>query len=262
MDNMQINGEKSRKKFLVPLVVLLLCGVSLVGAAYAYTSTLTYTDNTATIEYLSVDKDSSANALVVLNGNDIMGFTDNFTYKDVAANSVTTTEKVQNVIKYEYASSAVVATYYLYINDENDTEKNVNFTVSSDALDTSVLYTLPAVAPSTDGTSVKLADVFDVTYTVSYGDTPTEITKKVIIPSDATITGSESDYTASVPTETSLTVTITFTLKTGTTATGIVETVGDGSSAVPANSHDAAYWYGQFTDGDNKFDLIFKAVSS
>lgn len=37
----------SRKKFLIPLVVLLLCAVSLTGAGYAYNSTVTVSDNTS-----------------------------------------------------------------------------------------------------------------------------------------------------------------------------------------------------------------------
>ena len=50
MDNMNTNARESRKKFLAPLVVLLLCVVSLTGAAYAYSSTVTITGNNVTAE--------------------------------------------------------------------------------------------------------------------------------------------------------------------------------------------------------------------
>lgn len=48
MENMNATARESRKKFLVPLVVLLLCAVSLVGAAYAYSSSVTIEDNKVT----------------------------------------------------------------------------------------------------------------------------------------------------------------------------------------------------------------------
>ena len=55
MDNIQMTQEeKSRKKFLVPLIVLLLCAVSLTGAAYAYSSSVTVVDNSASIEGLTI----------------------------------------------------------------------------------------------------------------------------------------------------------------------------------------------------------------
>ena len=50
MENMNENATGSRKKFLAPLVVLLLCVVSLTGAAYAYSSTVTVVNNTVTGE--------------------------------------------------------------------------------------------------------------------------------------------------------------------------------------------------------------------
>lgn len=45
MDNVNTNAKESRKKYLAPLLVLLLCAVSLTGAAYAYTSSVTVIDN-------------------------------------------------------------------------------------------------------------------------------------------------------------------------------------------------------------------------
>jgi len=50
MDGMNANTKESRKKFLVPLLVLLLCAVSLTGAAYAYSSSVTVNNNTVSGE--------------------------------------------------------------------------------------------------------------------------------------------------------------------------------------------------------------------
>lgn len=44
----------SRKKFLIPLVVLLLCAVSLTGAGYAYNANVTNIDNGADVDGISL----------------------------------------------------------------------------------------------------------------------------------------------------------------------------------------------------------------
>ena len=147
MDNMQnMNEEKSRKKLLVPLVVLLLCAVSLTGAAYAYTSTLTNTGNNAEVHYLSVDKSTAENAVLMVDGTDaIAAFTDNYEYN---GNS-----PVKNVIKCDFESPVTIATYYL--NVQRDGSDAVYFTVSSSDLASKVLY----------GTT-KITEVFDVKYKI------------------------------------------------------------------------------------------------
>lgn len=43
MIDMYTNEEASKKKYLVPLVILMLCAVSLTGAAYAYSTNVTDT---------------------------------------------------------------------------------------------------------------------------------------------------------------------------------------------------------------------------
>jgi len=45
----------SRKKFLIPLVVLLLCAVSLTGAGYAYNATVSVDDNSSDVDFLAID---------------------------------------------------------------------------------------------------------------------------------------------------------------------------------------------------------------
>ena len=52
----------SRKKFLIPLVVLLLCAVSLTGAGYAYNSTVTVNDNTTPASDFVIEVYNSAEA--------------------------------------------------------------------------------------------------------------------------------------------------------------------------------------------------------
>jgi len=59
MDNVNTNAKESRKKYLAPLLVLLLCAVSLTGAAYAYTSSVAIVGNNVTSDefVLQVYKD-------------------------------------------------------------------------------------------------------------------------------------------------------------------------------------------------------------
>lgn len=45
MEQYSDDGENGKKKLLVPLIVLLLCAVSVIGAGYAYESTLHVNDN-------------------------------------------------------------------------------------------------------------------------------------------------------------------------------------------------------------------------
>lgn len=50
-----IEANSSKKKFLVPLVVLLLCGVAMTGAAYAYNSTVDGTGSISDVDYVTID---------------------------------------------------------------------------------------------------------------------------------------------------------------------------------------------------------------
>ncbi len=54
MTDIQMEGTALKKKLMVPVVVLMLCAVTLVGAGYAYTTTVT---NTATVdaEYYAIE---------------------------------------------------------------------------------------------------------------------------------------------------------------------------------------------------------------
>lgn len=66
MEKMNETTTESRKKFLVPVVVLLLCIVSLTGAAYAYSSSFNVLDNkVATDEFvLEVYNNGNPDAII------------------------------------------------------------------------------------------------------------------------------------------------------------------------------------------------------
>ena len=54
MTDIQIEERSSKKKLLVPIVVLMLCAVSVIGAGYAYT-TFVQNDGTVDAEYYAID---------------------------------------------------------------------------------------------------------------------------------------------------------------------------------------------------------------
>ena len=67
MENMNAEKNAGRKKLLVPLVVLIMCGVALTGAAYAYSaSTVTVQNNPINGDYYSIDMYSSDAASTVI----------------------------------------------------------------------------------------------------------------------------------------------------------------------------------------------------
>ena len=55
MNDIQMEERSSKKKLLVPLVVLMLCAVSVIGAGYAYTTTVTNQNNTMESDYYAID---------------------------------------------------------------------------------------------------------------------------------------------------------------------------------------------------------------
>jgi hypothetical protein len=55
MNGMKTEEAGSRKKYLAPLIVIMLCLVALTGAAYAYTTSVTSTQNGVTADYISID---------------------------------------------------------------------------------------------------------------------------------------------------------------------------------------------------------------
>ena len=130
---MNMETEKSsRKKLLVPLVVLLLCAVSLTGAAYAYNSTLNVNNNSADAGYLSIDlaggTEQNVAAGVTLTGNNVITYTDNYDYSKVNTNWVK-----KNTVNYAI-TEADVATYDIAISRETGNTAPVKLTVTLDGL--------------------------------------------------------------------------------------------------------------------------------
>lgn len=232
MENMQNMEEgRSRKKLLVPLVVLMLCAVSLVGAAYAYNSTLTNSDNDATIHYLSVGKQESGD-LVVPGTDAILDFDDNFHYN--------TNTLIKNIITCELkAGDIVVATYKFNI--KSDVTENVKFSVSSDDLANKYLFG--------DSNVNKIVNYFDIKYKIGTGDAH-----------DVKIGDATAD-TVEVSTNTNIDVNIVFTLKEAYSATpGTTNVLEVEDTSTTHTSNTAKTYYDAF--GNNSgFSMSFKAES-
>ncbi len=64
MTDIQMGEKSSKKKLLVPLVVLMLCAVSVIGAGYAYSTTVTNNNNALASEYYSIDIYNNSNTCV------------------------------------------------------------------------------------------------------------------------------------------------------------------------------------------------------
>ena len=58
----------SRKKYLAPLVVLMLCLVALTGAAYAYSTSVISANNQADADYFTIDLYSTDTGTTIANG--------------------------------------------------------------------------------------------------------------------------------------------------------------------------------------------------
>ncbi len=238
MNNMQNMEEgKSRKKLLVPLVVLMLCLVAFTGAAYAYSSTLTNTGNTAEVHYLSVGKSTDTQAALFVDGTDaIAEFTDNYTYAE--------NTKTGNVIKYELNDDVIVATYNLFI-DTDEAQKEVTLYVGSNAFDTMEFFTVGE-------TTTYMDTVYAMKYSITGTATGT-VNGTVNVPVGTT-------NSVTVKTEELLTVTVTFDLI-GSTTEGTIETI-DYTTAGYSQNTAATYYTAFNASNNNVFDLVFKAVSS
>ena len=64
MNDIQIEERSSKKKLLVPLVVLMLCALSIVGVGYAYSTTVTNSGNNIEPDYYSIDLYKGDNSVV------------------------------------------------------------------------------------------------------------------------------------------------------------------------------------------------------
>ena len=131
MNGMKTEQMGSRKKYLAPVVVLLLCLVSLTGAAYAYSSTMTNTGNTIDSDYLSIDlRNGAATDLVKVNSG-LVVFTDDIDY-----NIVGDALNEQLGVNSSVTTKAMLK-YQLKIATDLPTDSQPNFVkVKSSGLDT------------------------------------------------------------------------------------------------------------------------------
>ena len=84
------SGSK-RKKLLVPIIALMLCAVAVIGAGYAYSSSVTVENNKVAGGELSIDINGEGSAFLADNSVDII-FVQEKTYnKTSSSNSVTIT---------------------------------------------------------------------------------------------------------------------------------------------------------------------------
>lgn len=149
MDNIQTRQESSKKKLLVPVVVLILLAVGFTGAAYAYSTSVTTGGSHLDADYLTIDLNGgSKTSENVLPGDALITFTDNYTYGDSKL----------DVVKYTIASEAVVAKIVVKVTGETGTEYN-KFNVEADDLGDIVLCTV-----SSDNKTV--SDLFTLSYKV------------------------------------------------------------------------------------------------
>ncbi len=65
MTDIQMEERSSKKKLLVPIVVLMLCAVSVIGAGYAYTTSVTNQNNTMAADYYTIDMYSNTTGTTV-----------------------------------------------------------------------------------------------------------------------------------------------------------------------------------------------------
>lgn len=79
------SGSK-RKKLLVPIIALMLCAVAVIGAGYAYSSSVTVENNKVAGGELSIDINGEGSAFLADNSVDII-FVQEKTYHDKASSS-------------------------------------------------------------------------------------------------------------------------------------------------------------------------------
>jgi hypothetical protein len=112
----------SRKKFLIPLVVLLLCAVSLTGAGYAYNASVTVPDNHVVSEDLYIDLATPASTDVNIKDADCVYFADNYVYTFSPSLSKTNTVKAfaeDGKITYNLKITGEAASASLKISSED-----------------------------------------------------------------------------------------------------------------------------------------------
>ena len=118
------NQTGTKKKLLIPVVVLMLLGVSLAGAAYAYSSTVTVQQNALDAQYLSIDltggeiKEVNPNANYIKESG-VVTFEDHFVYAPAKTNEVKATVAEKLVLTVKLTVSGDVACDTLKVSSSN-----------------------------------------------------------------------------------------------------------------------------------------------
>ena len=163
MNGMKTEETGSRKKYLAPLVVIMLCLVALTGAAYAYSSTLTVNNNSVEAKTLTLDLyGGSVSNTNVFTDEQIITFTDNYDYAKV--NDAWTKT---NDIKYQLKSPVTLVKYKLQVT--GDTTFNT-FTVSS-----ADLATLQPFSAVKSQNTTAMSTLFTFTYNVGTTENGTDL---------------------------------------------------------------------------------------
>ena len=185
MADLYTEENGSKKKLLVPLVVLLLCAVSLTGAGYAYNSTVTNEDDTIHIEGLTLELTTGtdvrvpvASALFNLNlaygtqttnGKAINGETDKGFVTDGGVTSVETVTDYSDLTDFDdgfYVDTILAGTHVGFCTAPALLTASALETAASDSANTGVFalggpYNLTVVNATGSSVGVSLKVAFD-----------------------------------------------------------------------------------------------------
>lgn len=223
------NETGTKKKLLIPVVVLMLLAVGLTGAAYAYSSTVTNSGNDFDANYLSIDlaTGTPADDVVPVNDSGALVFTDNYTYNGAVH---------QDQVNLDVTTKKIL-TYNLKVS--SDTDWNVIKITSSD---------IATLLAKTVDTGAALSTFFKISVNVN---------------TDDAATAKEVKATATTETGAYFSVEKTATAQPVTAYIYIVE-VSDGSvrnasNVAAENDHNAKYFSDLFDGAEYKFTLTFDA---
>ncbi len=199
MTSEYMDRESSRKKFLAPLVVIMLCAVALTGAAYAYSTTVTGNGDIAS-KYAIID-------IYELKDQSQYDATSKFDISD-SLTFYTVTDKTGETLSYmahvntEDNKNKLVYKAYLRVNTTDTTSKTQQFQIG----DCAFKYTAPDNCGKIkiDGKDDASGTVSDFhIYTNASKAADTEVTNKVIMENTIyyveitiTITDGDSDGSA------------------------------------------------------------------
>lgn len=120
MNGMKTEEAGSRKKYLAPLVVIMLCLVALTGAAYAYSSTVSIGGNQIDAKYLSLDlTEGSVGSDVHISEGNVFQFTDDFVYSGATKTDKVTCTVATRTITYDLTITGDLACHKLKVQSSN-----------------------------------------------------------------------------------------------------------------------------------------------